>query len=129
MSNVHALGDLAGHEPMLSAPALQQGRYAARAILAAVHGRPEPGPFRYRDKGTMAVIGRNAGVAHVAGLELTGLLGWMAWLTVHLYYLVGFRNRLVVFFQWGWDYILRDRPARMITTVEPDRVADELSGA
>jgi NADH:quinone reductase (non-electrogenic) len=129
LTDVHAIGDLAGHEPMLSAPALQQGRYVARTILATVRGEPEPGPFRYRDKGTMAVIGRNAGVAHVAGLELTGFLGWMAWLVVHLYYLVGFRNRVVVFFQWGWDYVLRDRPARMITRVDPDPVVDALTRA
>jgi NADH dehydrogenase len=127
---VYALGDLAsptsGELPMLSAPAMQQGRHAARSILAQVHGNPPPGPFRYRNKGTMAVIGRNAAVADVFGLQLTGFLGWIAWLAVHLYYVVGFRNRAAVFFNWGWDYVRRDRPTRMITTVDADPVVDAL---
>ncbi|HWB22841.1 MAG TPA: NAD(P)/FAD-dependent oxidoreductase [Gaiellaceae bacterium] len=127
--NVYAIGDAAGGEnalPMLSAPAMQQGRYVARAILAGVRGHEAPGPFRYKDKGTMAVIGRGAAVANVRGFQLTGFLGWLAWLGVHLYYVVGFRNRVAVFFHWGWDYVRRDRPTRMITTVEPDSVADSL---
>jgi NADH:quinone reductase (non-electrogenic) len=127
---VFAIGDLAslatGELPMLSAPAMQQGRYAARSIAADVRGKPALPPFRYRDKGTMAVIGRNAAVADLFGLRLTGFLGWIAWLAVHLYYVVGFRNRAAVFFHWGWDYIRRDRPTRMITTVEPDAVTDAL---
>jgi len=73
------------------------------------------------------VIGRGAAVANVGGLQLTGFVGWLAWLAVHLYYVVGFRNRVAVFFHWGWDYVRRDRPTRMITTVEPDAVADALS--
>lgn len=127
---VYAIGDIAsvesGELPMLSAPAMQQGRYAARSIAAEVRGKAAPGPFRYRDKGTMAVIGRNAAVADVFGLRLTGFVGWIAWLAVHLYYVVGFRNRAAVFFHWGWDYVRRDRPTRMITTVEPDPVAEAL---
>jgi NADH dehydrogenase len=132
-AEVFAIGDLSGavgesgELPMLSAPAMQEGRYAAAAILAAAAGKPPPGPFRYKDKGTMAVIGRNAAVANVRGLQLTGFIGWLAWLLVHLYYVVGFRNRVAVFFHWGWDYIRRDRPTRMITTVEADAVADGLS--
>jgi NADH:ubiquinone reductase (H+-translocating) len=127
---VFVIGDLAtvasGELPMLSAPAMQQGRYAARAIVADVRGRPAPGPFRYKNKGSMAVIGRNAAVADVFGLRLTGFPGWIAWLGVHLYYVVGFRNRVAVFFLWGWDYVRRDRPTRMITTVEPDPVVETL---
>jgi NADH:ubiquinone reductase (H+-translocating) len=127
---VWAIGDVAGAEhtlPMLSSPAMQQGRYVARAILGAVRGQAPPPPFQYKDKGTMAVIGRGAAVANVRGLQLTGFIGWLAWLAVHLYYVVGFRNRVAVFFHWGWDYVRRDRPTRMITTVEPDAVADALS--
>jgi NADH dehydrogenase len=130
LANVYAIGDLAASAsaelPMLSAPAMQEGRYAARAILADIRGEEEPPPFRYRDKGAMAVIGRNAAVADVFGLQLTGFLGWIAWLAVHLYYVVGFRNRIAVFFNWGWEYVRRDRPTRMITTVDPDPVADAL---
>jgi NADH dehydrogenase len=129
LDGVYAIGDLAaGSEalPMLSPPAMQQGRYVARAIRAAVAGREAPGPFRYKDKGTMAVVGRGAAVANIRGLQLTGFVGWLAWLGVHLYYVVGFRNRVAVFFLWGWDYVRRDRPTRMITTVEPDPVADAL---
>jgi len=125
---VYVLGDLADGLPMLSAPALQHGRYAARAIVAAVRGMEEPRPFRYRDKGTMAVIGRNAAVADVFGLQLTGFVGWIAWLAVHLYYLVGFRNRVAVFVNWGWDYLRRDRPTRLITTVDADPVVESLTG-
>jgi len=125
---VFVVGDLAEGLPMLSAPAKQQGRYAARSIVAAVDGKQRAQPFRYRDKGTMAVIGRNAAVADVFGLQLTGFVGWVAWLTVHLYYLVGFRNRAAVFFNWGWDYLRRDRPTRLITTVDPDPVVAALTG-
>jgi NADH dehydrogenase len=124
---VLVIGDLADGLPMLSAPAMQQGRYVARAIVAAVGARPEPDPFHYRDKGTMAVIGRNAAVADVFGLRLTGLLGWLAWLAVHLYYIVGFRNRAAVFLNWGWDYFRRDRPTRLITTVDPDPAVESLT--
>lgn len=130
---VRAIGDLAASEgqsaalPMLSAPAMQQGRYTAEAILADARGKPDLPPFKYRDKGTMAVIGRNHAVASFAGLQLTGFIAWTAWLTVHLYYLVGFRNRAAVFLTWAWDYLHRDHPTRMITTVERDPAAEELA--
>jgi NADH dehydrogenase len=125
-----AIGDLAsvqgpgGELPMLSPPAMQEGRYVARAILDDVRGTGRGAPFRYRDRGTMAVIGRNAAVARLPRLELTGLLGWLAWLTVHLYYLIGFRNRLVVLLNWAWDYVRKDRPIRMITTSDPDPIVE-----
>jgi NADH dehydrogenase len=132
-SEVRAIGDLAaaaggsGELPMLSAPAMQEGRYVAAAILAALRGEPEPPPFRYRDKGTMAVIGRNHAVASLGPLRLTGFPAWIAWLTVHLYYLVGFRNRAAVFLTWGWDYLRRDHPTRLITFVERDEAAESLT--
>ena len=99
-SGLYVIGDAAGtgdgsELPMLSAPALQQGRFVARSILRDIAGRPPEPPFRYVDKGTMATIGRNAAVAHFrGGLELTGFLGWLAWTFVHIWYLIGFRNRL-----------------------------------
>jgi NADH dehydrogenase len=129
LDGVFAIGDLAAGQDalaMLSAPAMQQGRYVARTIRATVAGKDAPAPFRYKDKGTMAVVGRGAAVANVRGLQLTGFLGWIAWLVVHLYYVVGFRNRVAVFFQWGWDYVRRDRPTRMVMTVDPDPVVDAL---
>ena len=109
-------GDQRASLPMLSPPAMQAGRYVARAILEELRtGIPPQRPFRYVDKGTMATIGRNAGVAHLpGGLELTGMLGWATWLLVHVYYLVGFRNRLSAIASWAWDYLRFDRPIRII---------------
>ena len=112
---------------MLSPPAMQEGRYVARAVLAAVAGgEGSLEPFRYRDKGAMATIGRNAAVAELGRLRLTGFLAWISWLFVHLYYLIGFRNRTAVFLSWGWNYVREDRPIRIITRTEPDNVADAL---
>lgn len=79
-------------------------------------------PFHYLDKGTMATIGRNAGVSHLpGGLEFTGLLGWVTWLVVHLYYLIGFRNRISALFSWAWDYVRHDRPIRIILASGTER--------
>lgn len=125
-NRVYAIGDAAAGDdgpelPMLSAPALQEGRYVARAILAELVGKKPRYPFRYLDKGTMATIGRNAAVAHLrGGLELTGFFGWMAWIFVHIWYLVGFRNRLAALFSWGWNYVRFDRPIRIILQATPD---------
>lgn len=77
----------------------------------------------------MAVIGRNAAVASLRGLRLTGLLGWGAWLTVHIYYLIGFRNRAIVLVNWAWNYVRKDRSIRMITDIDRDSLADELTTA
>lgn len=131
---VFAIGDVAsvpyegGELVMQSPPAMQEGRHVAREILAAVGARRAPGPFRYRDKGAMAVIGRNAAVAVLGPVRLTGFPGWLTWALVHLYYIVGFRNRIAVFTLWGWNYVRRDRPIRLITRPEPDPVAEELLG-
>ena len=131
--DVYVIGDAAsvqedgGELPMLSPPAMQGGRYVARAIKDRIAGRAEPRkPFRYVDKGTMATIGRHAGVADLHGFRIRGFLGWLVWLFVHVYYLIGFRNRLVVLASWGWNYFLRDRPIRLITQSEPDPLVEEL---
>jgi NADH dehydrogenase len=119
-ASVYAIGDIAslqqdGREvPMLSAPAMQEGRAAAANIVRAIAGQPLK-PFRYRDRGSMATIGRNAAVAAIGPLRLTGFIGWLTWLVVHLYYLIGFRNRLVVLMGWAWNYVRLDRPIRIIT--------------
>jgi NADH dehydrogenase len=115
---VYAIGDMAavphreGEMPQLSAPAIQEGRCAARNILRTERKAPLEA-FRYFDKGIMATIGRNDAVAQLAGgLLLKGLIGWLAWLFVHLVYIIGFRNRIVVLIGWAWDYFRYDRPIR-----------------
>jgi NADH dehydrogenase len=131
---VFVIGDAASVEagsselPMLSPPAMQEGRYVARLITGVASGREidDAKPFRYVDKGTMATIGRNAAVVQLGRLRLRGFAGWVTWLTVHLWYIVGFRNRLAVFSRWAWTYLRADRPIRLIMRVEPDPVTDEL---
>jgi len=119
-SGAYAIGDLAavrdrkGRElPMTSPPAMQEGRHVARHILATVADK-RVRPFRYRDKGSLATIGRTAAVSQVGRLQFTGLLGWVAWLVVHLYYLIGFENRFQVMLRWSWFYVRDDRPVRVI---------------
>ena len=127
--DVFVIGDAAsvkterGELPMLSPPAMQEGRYVARAIK---DGRTPQKPFRYLDKGTMATIGRRAAVADVRGLKLKGTIGWLAWLFVHIYYLIGFRNKLAVLASWAWGYLVRDRPIRLIVRGADDPLADEI---
>ncbi len=118
---VFVIGDLAlyGHQggaplPGVSPVAMQEGRYVARAIAARLAGRSLPA-FRYLDKGTMAVVGRSAAVAEVFGVQLAGLPAWLAWCFLHIFYLIGFRNRFVVMFEWAWSYFSSQRGARLIT--------------
>ncbi|PYJ19131.1 MAG: FAD-dependent oxidoreductase [Verrucomicrobia bacterium] len=118
---VQVIGDLGNftHQtgeplPGISPVAMQQGRHAARNVLAMIKGRKAK-RFRYWDKGTMATIGRNKAVADLRFLHLSGRLAWLAWLFVHIVFLVGFRNRLLVLFQWAWAYLTFDKGARLIT--------------
>jgi NADH dehydrogenase len=120
-SEVQVIGDLANfpHQtgeplPGISPVAMQQGRHAARNVLAMVKGQ-KPQRFRYWDKGTMATIGRNKAVADLKVVHLSGLPAWLAWLFVHIIFLVGYRNRLLVLFQWAWAYLTFDKGARLIT--------------
>ncbi len=117
---VSVVGDLAeidGAEkepPMVAPAAVQQGATAALNIRRQLAGAPIL-PFRYRDRGAMAVIGRNTAVAYLFNRwQLSGLLGWIFWLAVHLYQLIGFRNRLVVLINWAWGYVFLDRVVRLI---------------
>jgi NADH:quinone reductase (non-electrogenic) len=100
--------------PGLAPVAMQQGRFAARAIRDRLRGRV-PGPFRYRDKGNLATIGRRRAVADIKGLHLSGLLAWLTWLFVHLFYLNGLQNRLFVFMRWTFSFVTHGRGARLIT--------------
>ena len=117
---IFVIGDLAYVEqdgkplPGVAPVAMQQGRYAAHAILERLRGRP-PEPFHYFNKGSLAVIGRAAGVADFGRLHFHGLPAWLLWLFVHLMYLAQFQNRLVVFVHWGFLYVTFDRGARLIT--------------
>jgi NADH dehydrogenase len=100
--------------PGVAPVAMQQGRYAAEVVRARLGGRDTP-PFRYRDKGNLATIGRAAAVADIKGLRLSGFIAWITWLVVHLWYLVGFQNRLLVFIRWSFSFATRGRGARLIT--------------
>jgi NADH dehydrogenase len=118
---VQVIGDLANfsHQtgeplPGVSPVAMQQGRRAARNILRMIRGE-KPRPFRYFDKGSMATIGRNKAVGELKFFHLSGLLAWLAWLFVHIIFLVGFRNRVLVLIQWAWAYLTFDKGARLIT--------------
>ena len=118
---IFVIGDLANFSHQTGKPlpgvapvAMQQGRYVAALIPARLHDKKMP-PFRYRDKGSLATIGRAAAVADFGWLHFSGFLAWLAWLFIHLMYLVEFENRLLVFVQWAWNYFSRNRAARLIT--------------
>jgi NADH dehydrogenase len=123
--DVFVIGDLASISsdgqpvPGLSPAAMQEGRHAAQNVVRLIRGDPTI-PFRYRDKGTLATIGKAAAVADIAGLHLSGLVAWLMWLFVHIFFLIGFRNRFIVIVEWAWMYLRNDRGARLITgDVEP----------
>lgn len=104
--------------PGVAPAAIQMGRHAARIIRAEIEGggpSPERPPFHYRDKGTMATIGRNRAVASIGGLNTSGLLAWLIWSLVHVLSLIGFRKRVFVFFSWLWSYFSYSPKARLIT--------------
>lgn len=122
--DVFVIGDQAHFEdepgkplPGLAPVAIQQGRLVARNILRERAGVPRE-PFHYLDKGQMATIGRRRAIAQFRGLEFSGLLAWLAWLLVHIYYLIGFKNRLQVMFEWAWSYMKFRRGARLIVQKE-----------
>jgi len=119
--NVYAVGDIAqmktdkfpkGH-PMVAQPAIQQGKNLANNFIRLAAGKDRK-PFKYFDKGSMATVGRNRAVADIGKFTLGGFLAWFAWLAVHLYFLVGVRNRIVVFLNWTYNYFNFDRAARLI---------------
>lgn len=118
---VFAIGDISSYLqdgkplPALAPVAMQQGRFVAKLIASRVLGNRAPSPFHYRDKGTMATIGRSAAVADLGWIKLSGFLAWITWLLVHVLFLVQFQNRVMVMFQWAFSYFTRGRSARLIT--------------
>jgi NADH dehydrogenase len=123
--DVFAIGDLASISsdgkpvPGLAPAAMQQGRHAAKNIICRIRGEPTI-PFHYRDKGTLATIGKAHAVADIGGLHVGGLIAWLMWLFVHILFLIGFRNKFIVITEWAWTYFSNDRGARLITgNVEP----------
>jgi len=118
---VFVVGDLASLKdkhgqmlPGLAPVAIQEGRYVAKAIQRTLQGKPRE-PFHYWDKGSLATIGRAAAVGQIGKLHISGFIAWLAWLFVHIYFLIGFRNRLLVMIQWAWSYVTYERGARLIT--------------
>lgn len=125
--NIFVIGDQAHHEygsqssplPGLAPVAMQQGRYVAKTIIQESRtNKIERKPFKYVDKGQMATIGRSKAVAMYKGVHITGFLAWISWLFVHVYYLIGFKNRFSVIFQWAWTYLTYTRGARLIIEKE-----------
>jgi NADH:ubiquinone reductase (H+-translocating) len=105
--------------PGIAPAAKQMGGYVGALIAARVAGKPSPPPFRYRHLGDLATIGRHAAVVKFGRLELTGFIGWLFWSLVHIYFLIGVRDRFIVAFTWLWDYLTFQRGARLITEVPP----------
>ncbi len=139
--NIFVLGDTAavrdasGREaPGLASAAKQMGHYVGTAIRARREGRAAPAPFRYRDYGTLATIGRNSAIVSMGRLKLTGFPGWLVWSAAHIYFLIGLRSRFAVAINWAWSYLTDQRGARLITApyapisteqTRAERVAEE----
>lgn len=100
--------------PMLSTVAIQQGQAAAKNIRLMIEGK-EPKAFHYKDPGLLATVGRNAAVARIFGISFSGFIAWVIWVFLHIYRIIGFRNRLIVMFNWAWDYFFYDNQVRLIT--------------
>jgi NADH:ubiquinone reductase (H+-translocating) len=115
--------------PGLAPVAMQQGHYVAEVIRRRLRSAAPPAPFRYFDKGTLAVIGRNAAVVDIWGIRFSGYFAWLLWLFIHLLYLVQFQNRILVLVQWSWSYFTRNRAACLITGLPPDFGAPEQPGS
>ena len=119
--NIYVIGDMSAAKsngepvPGVAQGALQEGNFAAKAIRKRLAGQTDVGKFVYWDKGSMATIGRNAAVAQIGWLKLSGFIAWLAWLFVHIMYLVNFTNRVLVLLQWFYSYLTRNRSARLIT--------------
>jgi NADH dehydrogenase len=114
---VHVVGDMISLDklPVVAQVAIQGGRYSAEAITRRLAGRPPQGPFRYRDKGSMATISRFAAVAEIGSLKFEGFIAWVLWLVVHLVYIVGFKSRITTVLHWTVSFLGRGRSQRVAT--------------
>jgi NADH dehydrogenase len=119
--NIFVIGDMASLKqengepvPGVSPAAMQMGTLTAKNILADLKGRDRR-IFSYVDKGSMATIGRSKAIAQLAGMKFKGFIAWMIWLGLHVFFLIGFRNRIIVMLEWFWAYLTRERSARLIT--------------
>jgi NADH dehydrogenase len=120
----HAVGSDGKPLPGVAPVAKQQGRYVADLIKARVGGRKLPPPFRYRDSGSLAAIGRKRAVAQFGKIKLRGFIAWLLWSVAHIYFLIGFRNRIVVAMSWVWSYVTFQRGTRLITGLSGSRMKD-----
>lgn len=119
--NVFVIGDTATITqkskplPGVAPVAMQEGRYVASLIMQRIAGKEQHRPFHYLNKGNLATVGRSYALVDLGPLKMTGFFAWVAWLVVHIFYLIGFRNRVVALFQWAWTYLTYHRGARLIT--------------
>jgi NADH dehydrogenase len=112
--------------PGVAPVAMQQGRYVAGVIRNRVLNRPALPPFHYHDKGNVATVGRAFAIMEAGKFKMYGFLAWIAWLTIHIFFLIGFRNRFIVLFQWAWAYFTFQRGARLITLAAPSKAEEEV---
>ncbi len=133
---IFAIGDVSSYKaadgkplPGLAPVAKQQGAYVAKVVASRIGRRKHPGPFKYHNLGTMAVIGRSHAIAVIGGVKLTGRVAWLAWSLVHLLLLIGFRNRLMVFTNWAWAFFTYGRGARLVVGRTESPVQDEYLAA
>jgi len=110
--------------PGVAQPAIQEGQYVARVIRRRVDGKSAPAPFWYWDKGDLAIVGRTYAVADLRFLRFAGFLGWVLWAAVHIYFLIGFANRLFVMLEWGISFLTKRRQVRVFPGQERSRVAN-----
>ncbi|MFZ0548015.1 MAG: hypothetical protein WAM60_21395, partial [Candidatus Promineifilaceae bacterium] len=129
--DILVIGDLAHYAHQTGSPlpgvaqvAMQQGEYSAELIGSRLKQK-QIAPFRYKDKGNLAVIGRNAAVADIHGLRLSGALAWYIWIFIHIMFLIEFGNKVTVMFQWAWTYFTKKRGARLITGPDPFPLVEE----
>jgi NADH dehydrogenase len=122
--DIYVIGDVAaakqgdGFVPGVAPAAIQAAKHTAENIVRGLAGQPRT-PFRYHDKGSLATIGRASGIADFGRLKLSGFLAWIAWLLIHVFFLIGFRNRFLVMLEWAMSYLTFQRGARLITGKVP----------